>query len=175
MNSRKQGFGMMFLLTLSLILYQMVISNGKTYALFSNSFQEEIQVSAASAEDTIKDVEINEQPNDELEIEIEKSDSNGYQPEISIDVEGELGKYIEPIDPITVSESASYPLEMLPMVGAKQDLMQLKSSGEKTLSGSLVVRNFNGKKITSKKMKISVDSLLSKMNKESEDSEKEGN
>jgi len=141
-----------------------------TYAFFSKRlFQDEIQVSAASAENTIKKVEIISQKDNGLEVEIKRNNSNGYRPQISFDIDGELAKYIQSVEQITVIKNGNVPLKMEIKAAALHDLKQLRTSNKGNLAGTLIVSDFNGKIITSKSINLSIDYLLNQLENVSSD------
>jgi hypothetical protein len=146
-----------------------LLGNNETYALFIKKFQNQIFVNAAYADNLIKNVELKEQSDGSIWIEIKRDSAYGYRPDIGFEIEGDIAPYILHMNPITVEKNGIYRVPLVTTINLHQfvELTQLKArTKQKSLSGWLTVKNFDGKVIATKDITINIDYLLNRVKDE---------
>jgi hypothetical protein len=164
----------LFLKGLGFLIAGVIVSialfgNYETYALFSKKFQSQIFVKAAYADNLIKNVELEEQRDGSIWIEIKRDSAFGYRPDIGFAIEGDIAPYILHMNPITVEKNGIYRIPLVTTINHHQfvELTLLKArTKQKSLSGWLTVKNFDGKVIATKDITINIDYLLNRVKDE---------
>ncbi|MEQ2526085.1 hypothetical protein WMO40_05170 [Bacillaceae bacterium CLA-AA-H227] len=161
---------------LVIVLLLLMTANQDSYALFFTKYQEQLGVSSASAENLIKYVQIIEQEDKSLVIEIMRDSEYGYRPDVGLAIEGEISEFILHINPVKVDKNGIYQIPIVPNINFHQywKLLLMKISQEKnTVSGSVAVKNFDGKVIDQKAIEIDIDYLLNRIDADIINSEAE--
>lgn len=159
-------FGTVRFIALCGMLTALFVTNYESYSFFSKSSQDQMQVTSASAENLVSNVEILEQQEGSLVIQITRDSEYGYRPDVGFVIEGELASYILHINPVTMDVNGIYEIPIEPNLNAYLflDLLRLKYSNQKNnIPGVVTVKNFDGKIIDSKEIEISIDYLLSRI------------
>ncbi|TKC19815.1 hypothetical protein [Robertmurraya kyonggiensis] len=170
----KTGFKSIVFLVIVLLL--LMTANQDSYALFFTKYQEQLGVSSASAENLIKYVQIIEQEDKSLVIEIMRDSEYGYRPDVGFAIEGDISEYVLHINPVKVDQNGIYQIPIVPNINFHQywELLFMKISQDKnTVSGSVAVKNFDGKVIDQKPIEINIDYLLSRIDEDIKNSEAE--
>ncbi|RTR35158.1 hypothetical protein EKG37_04545 [Robertmurraya yapensis] len=161
---------------LVIVLLLLMTANQDSYALFFTKYQEQLGASSASAENLIKYVQIIEQEDKSLVIEIMRDSEYGYRPDVGFAIEGDISEYILHINPVKVDKNGIYHVPIVPNINFHQywKLLLMKISQEKnTVSGSVEVKNFDGKVIDQKVIEIDIDYLLNRIDADIINSEAE--
>lgn len=156
-------------LAAGILIAFVLLTSTDTYSLFTKSLKDQMQVTAASAENLITNVEIiNHQDGSQL-IEITRDSEYGYRPEVGFAIEGDISNFILHINPVLIDVNGTYQIPIEPNLNANQflELLRLKFlKHESFITGTVKVKNFDGKVIASKEIQISIDYLLSRIDED---------
>lgn len=140
-----------------------------SFALFFTSFQEQFGVSSASAENLIKNVKVTEKEDKSLVIEIMRDSEYGYRPDVGFALEGDIQQYILHINPVKIDKNGIYHIPIVPNINMHQfwELTKMKIlQNKKSINGSVILKNFDGKVIEQQPIKIDINYLLSRINED---------